>query len=869
MQLIESLRGKHALLLLLLAGMLAGLAPRTAAGDKKPGITLRMQNTPLRTAIEKVAQLYGLNILYADATLEDLTVSGELIDLSAEEVLLFLLKDSAIAFKRVSDKQVVLYRKGERRALDISGLVVDSRTGETLPYASIRLVGSRLGATADEFGQFTLLGLPAQACTLQVDYMGYYSARTPIDATNLSPRLQFALQQSILALQPVTVQAHNWEIMAAGPRLSEIVAAPASLAHLPAFGGKDVLRALQHMPGVNQDTNGSAALNIRGGTPAENLILLDGMILQHVDHAFGLLSAINPDVIKDARVYKGGFPARLDGRLSGVVELTGKSGDFNRPSLRAGLNRMAAHSAVELPLAGRGALLLAGRRSTFTDVPRALYERMYQAPPFLDDFIQVAAATPAAAAAPDPHLTFYDGLSKLTWAPSPADVIHVTAFVSEDAWEEQNRRAENPLLQESRWGNRGLSGRWHRWWSNRFNSSLQVSRSRYFVEQSNAGSAASVLRSSHPQIDNEFEEKVMALDNEWKISGQHVLEFGGQTTTTTTTFTESHPQFAGLLAHGATGEQTSLYAQETWQPAAALDLSAGLRATYFDLAEKTFWSPRLAVRVRPVEAWLLKAAWGRQHQYAVNLGSAFPNLQGPLSWLIADNTVIKPGKSDHGVLGVQWHNENYLVDVEIYRKSLRGWLEQSNSVDRTGETPVIVSSLAQRRGTAEGVEVLLQREGRVLNGWISYGYNHTRLAASRTAPAYVAGTDVPHKLKMAANYQHQNWRFAVAWQISSGQPYTIPTVQTVTVDGAEYNLLSAPRERNQGRLPATQRFDLSVARDWRMGFADVTLGAAVFNLFDQRKTWYRHFQVSEGVLQPVAVERLGLTPAISLEVRFE
>ncbi len=869
MRLIETFRGKHTLLFLLLMAVLAGLAPCTAAGDKKSGITLRMHNTPLRTAIEKVAQLYGLNILYADATLEDLTVSGELIDLSAEEVLLFLLKDSAIAFKRVSDKQIVLYRKGERRALDISGLVVDGRTGETLPYASIRLVGSRLGATADEFGQFTLLGLPARACTLQVDYMGYYSARKHVDATNLAPRVQFALQQSILALQPVTVQAQNWEIMAAGPRLSEIIAAPANLAHLPAFGGKDVLRALQYMPGVNQDTNGSAALNIRGGTPAENLIMLDGMILQHVDHAFGLLSAINPDVIKDARVYKGGFPARLDGRLSGVVELTGKSGDFNRAGLRAGLNRMAAHGAVELPLVGRGALLLSGRHSTFTDVPRALYERMYQAPPFLDDFIQVAAAKPAAVAAPDPRITFYDGLSKLTWAPGAADVVHVTAFVSEDAWEEQNRQAGNPLLQQSRWGNRGLSGRWHRSWSNRFSSSLQVSRSRYFVEQNHAGSAANVLRLSHPQIDNKFEEEVMALDNEWKISGQHLLEFGGQTTTTTTTFTESHPQFAGLLTHGATGKQTSLYAQETWQPTRALDLSAGLRATYFDLAEKTFWSPRLAVRVRPVEAWLLKAAWGRQHQYAVNLGSAFPNLQGPLSWLIADNTIIKPGKSEHGVLGVQWHNANYLVDVEVYRKTMRGLLEQSNSITFAGERPVVASALLQRQGTAEGIEVLLQRQGKVWNGWISYGYNRTRIAANREWPAYVAGTDMPHKLKMVANYQHRNWRCVASWLISSGQPYTIPTVQTVTVERAEYHLLTAPRERNQGRLPATHRFDLSVTHEWRTDFAHATLGLAVFNLFDQRKTWYRHFQVNDGGLQSVAVDRMGLTPAISFEVRFE
>ena len=112
--------------------------------------------------------------------------------------------------------------------------------------------------------------------------------------------------------------------MKASKGISRLSVTPAQLAYLPSFGEKDVFRSLQLLPGISGSQENSSGLFVRGGTPDQNLILFDGFTVYHVDHLFGFFSAFNSNAIKDVQLYKGGFDAKFGGRLSSVVELTGK-----------------------------------------------------------------------------------------------------------------------------------------------------------------------------------------------------------------------------------------------------------------------------------------------------------------------------------------------------------------------------------------------------------------------------------------------------------------------------------------------------------------------------------------------------------------
>ena len=156
--------------------------------------------------------------------------------------------------------------------------------------------------------------------------------------------------------------------------VSQISLSPKKLATIPNLGEKDIFRALQLIPGVS-GTNESILLYIR--ILNQNLVLLDGFTVYHVDHFYGFFSAFNSDVIKDIQLFKGGFPAEYGGRISSVMDLTGKTGNSNKFSLSGSLNLLSANATVEIPVGKKANLLISGRRS-YTDILKSgLYNNIF------------------------------------------------------------------------------------------------------------------------------------------------------------------------------------------------------------------------------------------------------------------------------------------------------------------------------------------------------------------------------------------------------------------------------------------------------------------------------------------------------------
>jgi hypothetical protein len=187
------------------------------------------------------------------------------------------------------------------------------------------------------------------------------------------------LTKAVVRLSTATVQSaidQSPTVIAIGRDAGVQAISTAQVEAMPSVGEADVFRTLQMLPSVAGAGNGGASLSVRGGTPDQNLVLLDGITVYHVDHFFGLFSAFNTDALKDIQLYAGGFPARYGGRVSSVIDLTGKAGDERHFRASGGASLLSARGVVEIPL-GRGSLLLSGRRS-YTDVIKSgLYNRLF------------------------------------------------------------------------------------------------------------------------------------------------------------------------------------------------------------------------------------------------------------------------------------------------------------------------------------------------------------------------------------------------------------------------------------------------------------------------------------------------------------
>jgi len=109
----------------------------------------------------------------------------------------------------------------------------------------------------------------------------------------------------------------------------------------------------------------SSKFYVRGEAGDQNLILLDGMKIHNPFHAFGRFSVFDPDIVKTADSYTGGYPAGYGGRLSSVVDVRTKDGNVSKLSGIAGQNFLSAKAQREGPIEDQNSWPVSGRVSLF------------------------------------------------------------------------------------------------------------------------------------------------------------------------------------------------------------------------------------------------------------------------------------------------------------------------------------------------------------------------------------------------------------------------------------------------------------------------------------------------------------------------
>ena len=193
--------------------------------------------------------------------------------------------------------------------------------------------------------------------------------------------------------------------------VSRIELSPAQIATLPTLGEQDVFRAFQLLPGVAGSNETSSALSVRGGKADQTLVEYDGSRMYGVDHLFGYFSAFNMDAVEKVELSKGGFEARKGGALSGVMDITGKTGRLDRPEFIAGLSLLDAHGQFQTPIVHDKASVIGSIRRSFQG---PLFNKILKT-------TQVNAA-PGPGGRPrfaafdsQPRASFYDGNVKFSW----------------------------------------------------------------------------------------------------------------------------------------------------------------------------------------------------------------------------------------------------------------------------------------------------------------------------------------------------------------------------------------------------------------------------------------------------------------------
>jgi outer membrane receptor protein involved in Fe transport len=210
----------------------------------------------------------------------------------------------------------------------LRGHVYNEATGEAVPFSTLYLEGTELRTITDLDGFFIFSNVPAGSYTLHSTFIGYdtLTAQVTLVAGQVK-YLKLYMAETAIELKTINVSA-SLEQRRNEVNFSKITVTPKQIKALPSAGGEaDIAQYIQVLPGVISTGDQGGQIYIRGGSPVQNKVLLDGMTIYNPFHSIGFFSVFETEAIKSAEVLTGGFGAEHGGRISAIVDLKTRDGD--------------------------------------------------------------------------------------------------------------------------------------------------------------------------------------------------------------------------------------------------------------------------------------------------------------------------------------------------------------------------------------------------------------------------------------------------------------------------------------------------------------------------------------------------------------
>jgi len=450
------------------------------------------------------------------------------------------------------------------------------------------------------------------------------------------------------------------------------------------------------------------------------------------------------------------FLSGLPVTLSSVVNLTGKTGDVNNFRFGAGANLLSAHSFLEVPLRGIGSLVFSIRRS-YTDILKSpLYNDIYdlvtgdEETGIMNNIFQqrpmgggggFGGRNPNIfSGTTSPDFYFYDINSKLTLNPTTKDILSLSIYNGKDHLDKSqdfgdfNFRMRGSAAEISndlslstsditQWGNSGICGKWSRQWHDRLYSHVSLANSVYTsiydrntrLEGNLAPTDTASFRRGLANIteeDNKVKDMTFRFDNEIHVSNSHHVNMGVHLANFRTEYNSSMNDTTRILERNTEGKQAAFYVQERWKIGNMMELNLGLRTTYYDPTGSQYYEPRTSFTFSFPLGIKIKGAWGQYYQF-VNRIINENVLEGSRDfWLLADDE-LKPGFSEHKILGISFEDPDYILDIEGYCKNIDNLLEYSRRFNTMADYN---NRFFIGMGTAKGIEFLAQKKRGDLTG---------------------------------------------------------------------------------------------------------------------------------------------------------
>ncbi|MFZ1454715.1 MAG: TonB-dependent receptor [Saprospiraceae bacterium] len=746
----------------------------------------------------------------------------------------------------------------------ISGYVEDGATGEKLIGANIFIPSLAIGTVTNTYGFYSITVPVSSNLDLVFSYIGYNNENKTIDVTK-DVKVDVSLKAEI-QLETIEIIAGKERKIERETQMSVAEIPIKQIKKVPALLGEvDLLRVLQLLPGVQSGGEGQSGFYVRGGSPDQNLILLDGVPVYNASHLFGFFSVFNSDAIKDVKLIKGGFPARYGGRLSSVLDINMKEGNNKEFHGNASVGLVASKFTLEGPISkGNTSFLISGRR-TYIDVLAQPVIRKG----FADDDTDGSVG-----------YYFYDLNGKINHRISDRDRLYLSVYTGRDKFyfdqKDKSGTARNYTNTGLGWGNITSALRWNREISNKIFANTTLTYSQYKLDTRVLSGTEFPSSSDIDEIGIKYlsgiRDLAFKIDLDYIPSTKYYTKTGANVIYhrfDPGLFTLNQKNTRDNLNFNTEIGQKEVYATEF---AAYVEsditltkttkVNAGLHFSGFAVQDKVYTSmqPRISFNQVMTGDIGFKASFATMRQY-INL-LAFEGIGLPTDLWLPTTARIKPQDSWQVAAGFAKTFKNYEVSLEGYYKKMKNLIAYKD-----GEGLFDLSDwqdrVTQGNGDSYGLELFLQKKEGRFSGWIGYtlSWSNRQFDEINDGKKFPFRYDRRHDISLVGMYDlSKKINLAATWVYGTGNGVTL----TNSSYGSPAGNVETFGPRNSYRMRPYHRLDVGINFVKKKTKYTRTWSVGAYNTYANNNPFFVYFDTSVDVnnVKTTKLKQITLFPLI-------
>lgn len=838
------------------------LAVMQLAAQNQEKIEINTRKTPLSQVLIDLKEKYGFQFAYDSDLLSGFLVTANKKTFNSdEEALRFLIKDFPLEIERSGDVLLIIPKRENKPELtQISGQVLEANTFEPLPYSYILI--NRRPVQSDLQGYFNFIASADTSYNLQISHLGYFVYDTIVTQSLsrsflLYPQIERIKEVQIYSnpIEKSTLIGNNAGRMKINHQIAPI---------LPGYGDNSVFNLLRLMPGIMASGEQSNDLLIWGAYESHSKIQFDGFTVFGLKNFNDNIAVVNPLVVKNIEVMKGGYEARYGDRVGGIVDIQGKDGTLLKPTLTFNINSITVNSMVQLPLSKKSSLLAAYRQT---------YHQLYD-PTRISIVAREETSGSGSGAGPGsprgngsatsrisevkPDFVFRDANLKYTFKGDDGSRFSLSLYDGRDdfSYDMDARLARVLWTREEQEQNNQLGGsaQLNYPWNNGDATNLTFAysafeRQVYQKAQTENYQNGNINILNHLDSENTVDELSFNAEHTLNFQQGHRLLIGAGAINNKVELSRFSLDEKQIDINNESPRIYS-YLQDEYPFGELLELKTGVRLIYNTKPSKWYFEPRVSASFSVFDDMKINASWGLYNQFISKTTVLDSTNNYTEFWTNSNDDQIPVLNAEHFVAGLSYQKNGFTASAETFYKTTDGLSRYVNG------NLFVSQGFYEGKARSKGLDLFLKKEYKRNMVWVSYTLSNTeeqfpyfRINAWQPAPH-----QQKHELKFAGVYNYKSFYLSANYVYGSGfERYNLDVDNDLNLD------------------KAYSRLDAALVYKFKPGKVKAEAGISVLNVFNTENIKYSNIRIStidEVSLVGVYSDAISFTPALFLNVEF-